>query len=534
MKTKPTDVWNEYVEIQEYCTQHHLYETVKQNEDFYDGRQWEGVDAPDMIKPTINVLQRIGKYQIATLSTNDVSVSMLPVSDAQSDIEAVKILANEIENVIEQAKIKESSRLMIRNSFVSGASYVLQTFNPDFDTKQDMKGCIENEIIDNTNMYFGNPYSNDVQKQPFIIVAFRQHINQVKEEAEANGLSQEEIEMISPDSDTEQPNDDSDKLVTVLLKFWKEKHVIDEVKTQVMPDGKTIEFVTPKEVKTVHCVKCTHNVTIKAKTDLGYSRYPIACFGWDPIKNSYLYNSPMTSNINNQIFINKVYALAEMYAMNGAFPKIVYDRNKIDIDDFTNSTSIGTVNLDMMGQIFQYIKSPDFSTQIMGLVESVIAQTKECMGVNDASLGNVNPDNTSAIIALQEASNVPLEIQRQNYYVMWEEMVRNIIDIMANTYGKRKVLYDGKIANVDFDILNKLQYQLTIDIGAGSQYSEIAQMQTLDAAFQKIQFDADVYLDSIPDKYLPNKAKIIQNVKEKLEQAEQLQQTQQIVSQQQV
>ena len=82
MKTKPTDVWNEYVEIQEYCTQHHLYETVKQNEDFYDGRQWEGVDAPDMIKPTINVLQRIGKYQIATLSTNDVSVSMLPVSVA--------------------------------------------------------------------------------------------------------------------------------------------------------------------------------------------------------------------------------------------------------------------------------------------------------------------------------------------------------------------------------------------------------------------------------------------------------------------
>lgn len=515
MKTKPIDIWQEYCRLKEYLQSRNVYEIVKQNEDFYDGRQWEGVDAPDMIKPTINILQRIGKYQIATLSTNDVAVSMMPFSEVENDVETVKALASEIENVIEQAKIKESSRLMIRNAFVSGASYALQTFNPDFDNGQNIKGIIENEIIDNTNMYFGNPYSNIIQKQPFIIISFRQHINAVKEEARDNGISEDLIENIMPDNDTEQPNDDSSDLVTVLLKFFKKKHTIEEFDDVSLPDGTVIQQVTQKEVKTVHCIKCTHDTVIKEVTDLGYTRYPITCFGWDPIKNSYLYNSPMTSNINNQIFINKVFALAEMYAMNGAFPKIVYDRNKIDIDDFTSSTSIGAVNLDMMGSIFQYIKSPDFSSQILGLVDSVIAQTKECMGVNDASLGSVKPDNTSAIIALQEASNVPLEIQRQNYYVMWEEMVRNIIDIMANTYGTRTILYDGQLAEVNFDILNKLQYQLNVDIGAGSQYSEIAQMNTLDNIFSKLGFDADVYIESIPDKYLLNKSKILQNIKEK-------------------
>ena len=110
---------------------------------------------------------------------------------------------------------------------------------------------------------------------------------------------------------------------------------------------------------------------------------------------------------------------------------------------------------------------------------------------------------------------------------MWEDLVRNIIDIMANTYGQRRVLFDGKVADCDFDILNKLQYQLIIDIGAGSQYSEIAQMNTLDNVFRSIQFDPDVYLESIPDKYLPNKSKIVQNVKEKQELMKQQQQAMQ-------
>ena len=38
------------------------------------------------------------------------------------------------------------------------------SFNPDIETGQDAQGDLELEIIDNTNIYFGNPYSSDSLK----------------------------------------------------------------------------------------------------------------------------------------------------------------------------------------------------------------------------------------------------------------------------------------------------------------------------------------------------------------------------------
>ena len=513
------DIWKDYTKIQEYVREKDLYNIVKVNENFYDGRQWEGVKADNLPKPVVNILQRVVKYMIATLSSNDVAVSITPMSDLQEDIDKMKLVSNEIEKVIEQARIKEASKLAIRNGAVDGSSYLMQYFDEEYETNQPMKGCVENLILDNTQVYFGNPYSNIIQKQPFIIIALRQYIDQVKAEAKSLGVPQDEIDSIMPDNDNEQANDDSTKLVTVLLRFEKKEHVI-----KGLVNGIPFE----KKVKTVYFTKSTKNVMLKEETDMGYQRYPIACFGWDPIKNSYLYNSPMTNVIPNQIFINKCYAIAQMYGLQSAFPKLIYDRNKADINDLMNTTTPSAVaNIDTLGKVLDFIKVPDFSNNIMNLLDNIIAQTKECMGVNDASLGNVKPDNTSAIIALQEASNVPLEIQRQAFYHMWEDVVRNILDIMVNDYGVRKTrTEDGELAEIDFSMLRNINYDLNVDIGTGAQFSEIAQIQTLDKLFQSQIIDSETYIDAIPAKYVPVKNKILNQLKEQQAEAEQMQQMQ--------
>lgn len=524
IRTKPVEIWNEYKKLQDYHLRFNVYDDVKRNENFYIGKQWEGLDSQDMPKPVINVLQRAGKYMIATLSSNEISVSITPFTKIQDDIVKFKPISDEVEKVIEQAYIKESSRLAIRNAFVDGACYAMQSFDPDYETGQPIKGRIENTLIDITNVYMGNPYSNVIQKQPFIIVALRQHIEQVKDEARERGLSEDDIDQIIPENESQNANDDSDNLCTVLLKFYK-KETIEE-----SPDGSVIS-----RRKSVFFTKTTFNTTIVDETDLGYSRYPIACFGWEQIKNSCLYTSPMTALIPNQIFINKCYAIAQMYGLQSAFPKVLYDKNKVDVNSILNSNKPHAVSgLDMAGKFLEFIKVPDFSNQILELIENTIKQTKECMGVNDASLGNVKPDNTSAIIALQEASNVPLELQRQSFYQFWEEIVRNILDIMANDYGTRQVLVetDGMkdIAEIDFSKLKDINFEVNVDIGNGAQYSEIAQMQTLDRIFNSQMIDAPTYIDSIPDKYVPNKSKIAENIKSRYQMMQQ-QQAQQVNNQ---
>lgn len=527
MKLTPSEIWSEYQQLTSYLTEHDVYNIVKKNEKFYDGIQWDGVNADYIAKPTMNRLQRIGKYQIASLSSNDVGVSIEPLLGGREDSRRMKIIADEVKAVIEQAKIKESARLMVRNAFVDGASYSLQTFEPDYETGQDSKGKIENQLVDMTQVYFGNPYTNVIQKQPFIIIALRQYIGQVKEEAKELGVK--DADDIVPDTDDNYDEDNEGKLCTVLLKFFKVKKKIKEIKKLVDDlTGEEVLIEEEKEIRTVHFTKTTRSVCLVPDTDLGYTRYPIARFGWEPRRNSYLYESPMTSNIVNQVFINKCYAYAHEYALKSAMPKIIYDQTKMDVDDFMDNSTIGVAGIDLLGKYLDFAKMPDFSNQIIQLIEQTGAEMEKNMGVNDAALGNVRPDNSSAIIALQEAAAVPLEIQRQNYYEMWEDTVRNIIDIMVSSYGQR-ILMDHETNEptlVDFNMLKGINYQLNIDIGSGAQYSEIAQMNTLNSLLSTGLIDLATFLEVCPDKYIPQKEMIKRANEEKMAQQQQMAATQ--------
>lgn len=495
MKTEPIEIWAEYQKGVQYLSNLNIYEIVKRNENFWDGRQWEGLDSTNLPTPVFNVLQRAGKFMVSSIGSNDIAVNLIPMSELADDVERMTPISKEIENIIEIARMKEASKMVIRNAFVDGAGYMMQTFNPDIETGQEVKGQVENQLIDCTNIYFGNPYSNDVQNQPYIIIALRQDKHQVKKEAEIYGVSKEEIDSISPDNDGLQANDDSTNLVTVLIKYYKKR-----------VDGK----------ETVWFTKCTQNVTLIEPTDLGYRRYPISCFGWDIMKNSYCYNSPMTSVIPNQIYINKCYAIAQMYGLQSAFPKIIFDKSKVQVDEFLNSTSPQAVaGIDLAGKFIDFIKIPDFSNNIIELAENTYSKTKDCLGVTDASLGNVRPDNTSAIIALQETSSVPLEIQKQNFFVFWEDTVRNLIDIVACSYGTRKVMSEDKLAIVDFSLLKDLNYSLKVDIGNGAQFSEIAQINTLDKIAQAGWIDPGDYIEVVPSKYIPQKARLLKAYRER-------------------
>ena len=486
MKTEPIEIWAEYQKGVQYLSNLNIYETVKRNENFWDGRQWEGLKTENLPTPVFNVLQRCGKYMVATIGSNDIAINITPLSEFADDVERMTPVSKELENIIEIARMKEASKMVIRNAFVDGSGYMMQTFDPEAETGQMMKGRVENQLVDNTNIYFGNPYSNKIQTQPYIIVALRQDITQVKEEAKKYGISEQDRESITADNDGTQANDDSTNLVTVLIKYYKKD-------------------------QEVWFTKCTRDLTLIEPTNLGYRRYPISCFGWDIIKNSYCYNSPMTSVIPNQIYINKCYAIAQMYGLQSAFPKIIFDKNKIQINEFLDSTSPQAVaGIDIAGKFIDFIKIPDFSNNIIELAENTYAKTKDCLGVTDASLGNVRPDNTSAIIALQETSSTPLEIQKQDFYSFWEDTVRNIIDIVACSYGVRLVMTeDNELAQVDFSLLRDLNFDLKVDIGNGAQFSEIAQINTLDKIAQAGWIDPGTYISVVPNKYIPQKSKLL-------------------------
>ena len=57
--------------------------------------------------------------------------------------------------------------------------------------------------------------------------------------------------------------------------------------------------------------------------------YPIAYLNWIPRKNSFHGESPISSLIPNQKFINRAYAMVMKHMTDTAFSKVIYDKTKI-------------------------------------------------------------------------------------------------------------------------------------------------------------------------------------------------------------
>lgn len=500
IKTSPEAIFAEYHQAQSYnqeCNGGSLYERVRQNENFFVGNQWEGVNAPDLDKPVMNILRRVVSYFVSSIVSDDVGAELSVFGGASDEMElSLKIVSEEITAVIENTKAKAKNRDIIRNAAVDGDACLYINFNPTADTGQDALGGIEVEVLDNTDVYFGNPQVWEVQRQPWIIVQSRRLLEEARDEGRENGIPEAELLEIGSDDDPYGINTEQEKgKVTVLTKFWKQDGV-------------------------VWFCKAAGPVLIKKPERMDLKLYPLAWLSWEKIKNSYHGQAAVTGLIPNQIFVNKLFAMCMEHVKKMAFPKVIYDRRMFP-EGYTNRVgeAIGVVG-PPSDAVAKGVSMPDMSSQVMQLIDKVIDYTRDTMGASDAALGNVNPDNTSAIIAVQKASAMPLELQRMAFYQFVEDYIRIFIDFMRVRYGVRQVTYEDESGQaiqtlLDFGVIDRMHYKLNVNIGASTYWSEIMQMQTLDNLMtRQIISDPALYLESIPAQYLPNKQKLLNHIKE--------------------
>ena len=505
--TKANEIWKAYEAGRSYKTSINLYDTVEENERFYIGDQWHGLNVPNIILPVLNYTKRTTSMLVAKISADDIAAKITPFLTDETSEDIAKMIGRELDKVVEIQGIKKLCKRGVRNAAVDGDGCIYTYWDGEAPTGQDSKGMVAAELIENINVYFANPHTTDVQEQRYIIIARRKTVEDVRERAEKNGVKKSDIDAIKADTDTNQGEDyDDDTLCTLLTVLFRKDD-------------------------TIHAVECTEKVIVRKEWDTELKRYPIAWLPWEYKRACMHGEAALTHMIPNQIAINKVWAGLIRTMERMGFPVLILNRTFMQKDANGRVTWTGQPGsvLTVEGSpgdvrnIASYLEGAPINPNITAITDNLTAQTRDTMGTNDATSGNVRPDNAAAIIALQTADTVPLDLNRQNYNDWIEELYRNIVDMMAVNYGKRKIEWEetdpvtGKPNNVmkeyDFDTLDYENLRISVDIGAASMWSEITQMDTINSIFTSGIMDDlrkfKLYLETVPDKYLPGKAKML-------------------------
>ena len=510
-------VWKLYQRGLAFHAAIHLEETVRVNENFFIGKQWEGVVSNGLPTPVFNILKRVCCFTVATITSDNIKVQATPLSataNTKALVEPARIINEELDALTERNNIPALMREYARNAAVDGDGCTFTYWDPDFDTGQDAKGCIRTEIMENTRVHFGNPNDRHVQTQPYLILERREILGQVRRKARENGVAT--WEAIGPDTDHTNPDaaKATEDKVTTLLLLWRDR-----------------------ESREIWCYECTRNSAIRQPWNLGIRLYPITWLNWDYVQDCCHGQAMITGLIPNQIFINKAWAMSQLSLMTTAYPKVIYDKTRVGKWDNRIGAAIG-INGGDVTNVAKIMDPATISPQIAQFIQLAVEETEQSLGATSVALGDTRPDNTSAIIALQRAASTPSEITKQNLYQSIEDLYRIYMEFMGEYYGRRLVDMEppaqvraamefiGQEApqevplTFDFRQLKTMPMSMKLDVGASSYYSEIASIQTLDNLLKMNRITTLQYLERIPDGYIPSRRELVGELKEQERQAQ--------------
>lgn len=582
------------------------YVTVNTNIEFFCGNQWRGLPNNQAMarlpKPVFNIIKRVASLFVAALTSSSVTVSYDSLSfydgenlaDPQSN--AAAYATAEVQNLFNKFRMESKAREALFDGAQTGDYCAHFFWDPDAipfgGAFGPYRGEIQMELVDGINVMFGNPNTPDVEKQPYILIIGRDTVDDLREEmkryAKRNGkkITDAELSMIQPDSEYQYQaaiggkrelmytDDKSGKCLYVYL-YEKKSHeetVLDPETGEPMmevvrdrngdpvpeTDDKGRPILDSNEqpiykqkpmkhyVTSVYVTKATRSAVIYEDVDTGLSRYPVAWGNWERQKNQYHGRALVTGIIPNQIFINSMFAMVMRHLQLMGFPKTVYNQDLIGQWNNEIGQAIGVRGMQpgqQIGQVAANLQPADMSNQIVYVIEKAIEYTKECLGATDVQMGNVKPDNTSALMVLQANSEVPLENTRANLYDWVSDIGKILLDMMGTYYGVRPLVRDREMEepilgpdgnpqldpmtgmmmtqkvtrrvmeDFDFSQFKNLWFNVRVDVGATTYFSEIAMVQTLDNLRRDGTLDIIAYLERIPDKLIPKKAELVTELK---------------------
>lgn len=505
-----TSVWKDFEKGRMYNRTKNIYTDTERNYDYYYGNQAKYLNIGKETPVILNVIKSIVKYKLGVVNSNAYAIVYNPnFYNAQDEgkllEELCKVLSKHSNKVWELQQVGSKIRECVKDACINDEGILHNYFNTE---NQEVVA----EVIDKNNIYYGNENDDDIQSQPYIIISYRKPVTQVKEEARVLGISEEKIELITQDGETlEQAGystitDEVNPMCLVLLKYYKQ-------------NGK------------VYYTRAVKNVELETNVNTDMTLYPIAHMVWEKVKGSSRGIGAVRNVISNQIEINKIATRRALAVKISAFPKLVANKDFIDNPNALEKVGSkillkGGAGLEDVRKAVGYLNPASMSPDAKNLQDDLTNNTKDLEGAGDVATGSVDPTQASgkAILAVQQATQQPLNEQVDTYKTFIEDIARIWYDMWkAYKIDGMQVMYeqdDGQGGTVEvpgtfsYELLNKLDANIKVDITPKSPYDKFAQEQSIESLMSNEKITFEEYVEALPEDSVMPKY-VLQNILKK-------------------
>lgn len=498
---KTTEIWQMFEKGRNYMRMLNMFSDTDKNYRMYGGNQWEGAKIEGIEQAQYNFIETIVNYKVSAINQNlyamNFSSENFETREFRKTAEQVcKLLNKKASKVWEKDSMDNKVREISDDSAINDEGIIYVDY--DEETQSPL-----NEVIDKTDIQYGNEQRCDIQSQPYIIISQRRPVIEIQEMARREGVSEEELRFIRGDSDThEQAGEDAklekDDMCTIVTKMWKENG-------------------------TVHFAKATKFLTIKEDTDSGLHLYPVAHFVWKEKKGSARGEGEVRYLIPNQLELNKTLARMLLSIKQCAYAQKVANVEKIANPSALNQVGglIKTKNgatVDDVSKIFTYIQPASMSTDVSKLISDLIGITRELKNASEIATGGINPEDASgrAILAVQQASQQPLVKQGLGLKKCLEDVARIWLD-MWTVYTPDGMTLEEEVTDpvtgetytqlveVPATVLENLKGTVKIDVTPKGAFDKYARELSLENMLKAGYFSAQrvnelrYYAEALPD-----------------------------------
>ena len=220
-------LWRWYTRGDEHHRMRDLYEKTKKAHRFFRGEQWYGVESGGEELPFYNFIQPVVEHKVASVCMNTMSIQYAPMEHAGALGPGAAPICQRLTAYAarqwERLKMDKLCWEVVKNACIAGDSYLY--FHD---------GDCQAQVVDTCDLFLGDETCPDVQKQPYVLIARRQTVGEVRKAARRYGLGEAEVQSIVPDDgpldrqEREEEWEHSDtreeeQLCTTLLAFWRDE-----------------------------------------------------------------------------------------------------------------------------------------------------------------------------------------------------------------------------------------------------------------------------------------------------------------------